>query len=72
MKSSEELKASARKALEQKKAAGPRTDIPDHQTAHDGQVKGPQVNASDTAIGKESTWTPNLKRSHVARNGDGS
>ena len=72
MKGTDELKSSARKALAMKKAAGPDTKTPDHQTAREGEVKEGQVNYSDTSIGKEPTWTPNLKRSHVARNGDGS
>jgi hypothetical protein len=72
MKGTEDLKANAQKALKLKKDAGPQTQIPEHKTAHDGQVREGQVNATDTAVGREPTWTPNLKRSHVARNGDGS
>ena len=53
-----------------KQQAGPQTNIPEHQTAHEGGVQGSQVNYSDTAVGQEPTYTPNLKRSHVARSGD--
>jgi hypothetical protein len=58
------------KALHLKQEAEPQTNIPEHQTAHEGGVQGSQVNYSDTAVGKEPTYTPNLKRSHVARSGD--
>jgi len=67
----DELRANAQKALRMKREAGPQTHIPEHQTPHQGGVKGAQVNYSDTGIGKESTWTSNLKRSHNARVGDG-
>ena len=53
-----------------KQDAGQQTNIPEHKTAHEGGVQGSQVNYSDTAVGKEPTYTPNLKRSHVARSGD--
>jgi len=65
-----ELQVNAEKALEMKRTAGPLTNIPEHQTAHEGGVQGAQVNYSDTMIGKESTYTSNLKRSHNARSGD--
>ena len=65
-----ELQVNAEKALELKRAAGPLTNIPEHQTAHEGGVQGGQVNYSDTMLGKESTYTSNLKRSHNARSGD--
>lgn len=61
----------ADKALRMKQDAGPQTHIPDHQTGNEGGVKGPQVGYSDTRLGKESTYTSNLKRSHNARTGDG-
>ncbi len=62
----------AEKALQMKREAGPQTHAPEHQTSHDGGVRGPQVGYSDTGLGKESTYTSNLKRSHNARTGDGS
>ena len=55
--------------LHLKQEAGLQINIPDHQTAHEGGVQGLRVNYSDTAVGKEPTYTPNLKRSHVARSG---
>src|SRR3954467_6551348 len=64
------LQQNMEKALHMKQEAGPQTNIPEHQTAHEGGVQGSQVNYSDTAVGKEPTYTPNLKRSHVARSGD--
>ena len=65
-----QLQKNAAKALQLKQAAEPLAHIPDHQTSHEGGVKGPQVGYSDTALGKESTYTSNLKRSHNARSGD--
>src|SRR4051794_24405647 len=64
------LQRNMEKALRMKQEAGPQTNIPEHRTAHEGGVQGSQVNYSDTAVGKEPTYTPNLKRSHVARSGD--
>jgi hypothetical protein len=64
------LQKNAEKAMRLKREAGPQANIPEHQTAHDGGVQGSQVNYSDTTVGKEPTYTPNLKRSHVARSGD--
>jgi len=64
------LQQNMEKALQLKQEAGPQTNIPEHQTSHVGGVQGPQVDYSDTAVGKEPTYTPNLKRSHVARSGD--
>ena len=65
-----ELQQNMEKALAMKNAAGPQTNIPEHQTSHDGGVPGSQVSYSDTGVGQEPTYTPNLKRSHVARSGD--
>ena len=64
------LQQNAEKALEMKRQAGPQTNIPERQTAHEGGVPGSQVGYSDTAVGLEPTFTPNLKRSHNARSGD--
>lgn len=66
-----DLQANMEKALEMKRKAGPQTNIPEHQTSHDGGVQSSQVNYTDTGVGAEPTFTPNLKRSHVARSGDG-
>ena len=65
-----DLQQNLEKALRMKQDAGPQTNIPEHQTSRDGGVPGPQVNYTDTQLGPEPTYTPNLKRSHVARSGD--
>jgi hypothetical protein len=64
------LQQNAEKALQMKREAGPQTNIPEHQTSHQGGVPGGQVGYTDTAVGAEPTFTPNLKRSHNARSGD--
>ncbi len=64
------LQRNAEKALRMKQEAGPQTQIPEHRTSHQGGVQGPQVGYTDTMLGKESTYTSNLKRSHNARTGD--
>jgi hypothetical protein len=64
------LQKNAEKALKLKQEAGPQTQIPEHRTSHQGGVQGPQVGYTDTMLGKESTYTSNLKRSHNARTGD--
>jgi hypothetical protein len=65
-----ELQQNAEKALRMKQEAAPQTNIPEHQTEHQGGVGEPQVGYTDTMVGKESTYTSNLKRSHNARSGD--
>lgn len=60
----------AEKALRMKEEAGPQTNIPGHRTGHEGGVGEPQMNHTDTALGKEATYTANLKRSHNAKVGD--
>jgi hypothetical protein len=65
-----QLQQNAEKALHMKQEAEPQAHIPEHQTSHQGGVQGSQVGYSDTAIGKEPTYTSNLKRSHNARTGD--
>jgi hypothetical protein len=64
------LRENMEKALKMKQEAGPQTSIPEHQTAHQGGVREPQMNYTDTALGKEGTYTENLSRSHNARVGD--
>ena len=64
------LQENAEKALRMKQDAGPQTNIPEHQTSHEGGVQGGQIGYTDTAVGRESTYTSNLKRSHNARTGD--
>ena len=65
-----DLQQNMEKALRMKQEAGPQTNIPEHRTSREGEVQGAQVNYSDTGVGSEPTYTPNLKRSHVARSGD--
>ena len=65
-----DLKQNMEKALAMKQEAGPQTSIPEHQTRREGEVHGAQVNYTDTGVGPEPTYTPNLKRSRVARSGD--
>ena len=64
------LQENAEKALRMKQEAGPQTNIPEHQTSHEGGVQGGQIGYTDTGVGRESTYTSNLKRSHNARTGD--
>jgi hypothetical protein len=64
------LKANAEKALRLKRKAGAQAAIPEHETAHSGAIHGGEVGMTDTSVGRESTWTANLKRSHNARSGD--
>jgi hypothetical protein len=64
------LQENAENALRMKQEAGPQTNIPEHQTSHDGAIQGGQIGYTDTAVGRESTYTSNLKRSHNARTGD--
>jgi hypothetical protein len=64
------LQRNAERALRLKQEAGPQRQIPEHRTAHQGGVQAPQVGYTDTALGREPTYTSNLKRSHNARTGD--
>jgi hypothetical protein len=65
-----DLKANMEKALAMKQAAGPQTNIPEHQTARDGEIKGPQMGMTDRDAGSQGSHQPQLKRSQVARSGD--
>lgn len=65
-----ELVENAHKALEMKKEAGSPTHIPEHQTAHEGKIKGPQFGMTDRDAGSQGSHQPQLKRSQVARTGD--
>jgi hypothetical protein len=71
-KAREELKANAEKALRMKQEADTGTHIPPHQTAHDGAIHGEQLGMTDRDAGSQGTYTPQLKRSRVARSGDAS
>jgi len=65
-----DLKRNAEKALKMKRDAGPQRQTPEHQTASEGKIRGPQLGQTDKGIGREPTFEPNLKRSHNARSGD--
>jgi hypothetical protein len=67
-----ELKSNAEKALRMKQEAEPDTRIPPHQTAHEGMRVGPAAQTADANRGREAGFTPQLKRSKVARSGDAS
>ena len=72
-KAREELKANAEKALRMKQEAGPQTKIPEHQTSHEGMhQQDPHPVEVDATRGREAGFTPQLKRSKVARSGDAS
>lgn len=68
----QELKANAEKALRMKQEAGPTANIPEHQTSHEGMQKDPNMVEFDRTSGREAGFTPQLKRSKVARSGDAS
>lgn len=71
-KAREELMANAEKALRMKQEAGPAANIPEHQTSHEGMQKDPHMVEFDRSSGREAGFTPQLKRSKVARSGDAS
>lgn len=68
----QELMANAEKALRMKQEAGSQTHIPEHQTSHEGMQKDPNMVEFDRNSGREAGFTPQLKRSKVARSGDAS
>ena len=65
-----ELQQNMRKALDMKQQAGPQTSIPPHQTAGAGMRPAHDPEMSDATRGAEAGFTPQLKRSRVARSGD--
>ncbi|MCB8823070.1 hypothetical protein [Microvirga rosea] len=67
-----ELRANAEKALRMKQEADTGTHIPPHQTSHEGMRKDPSMMDFDRSSGREAGFTPQLKRSKVARSGDAS
>lgn len=71
-KAREELMANAEKALRMKQEAGPIAQIPEHQTSHEGMQPDPHMMEFDRSSGREAGFTPQLKRSKVARSGDAS
>jgi hypothetical protein len=64
------LKAYAEKALAMKKQAGDDKVIPPHQTAHEGMQRNDDADVHHANRGGEAGFTPQLKRSRVARSGD--
>ena len=66
-----ELQANMEKALRMKEEAGPQTNIPEHQTAHEG-MRSANVNDDTSRGSQEGGFTPQLKRTKVARSGDAS
>ncbi|SCY27513.1 hypothetical protein [Microvirga guangxiensis] len=71
-KARQELVANAEKALRMKQEAGPTANIPEHQTSHEGMQQDPHMVEFDRSSGREAGFTPQLKRSKVARSGDAS
>jgi hypothetical protein len=65
-----DLKANAEKALRMKQAADSGSRIPPHQTAHEG-MRDHSSNEDHTSA-REGYFTPELKRTKVARSGDAS
>ncbi|GEO12705.1 hypothetical protein [Microvirga aerophila] len=69
-KAREELKANAEKALRMKQEADTGTRIPPHQTANEGMRD--HSSNEDHIPAREGYFTPELKRTKVARSGDAS
>ena len=67
-----DLKANAEKALRLKQESGPEARIPPHRSAGEGMRPQDDPHASDATRGAEAGFTPQLKRSRVARSGDAS
>ena len=65
-----ELQQNMEKALAMKQEAGGNSGIPPHQTAHEGMQPAHDPHMSDATRGAEAGFTPQLKRSRVARSGD--
>jgi hypothetical protein len=69
-KAREELKANAGKALRMKQENDTGAKIPPHQTAHEGMRD--HSSNEDHIPAREGYFTPELKRTRVARSGDAS
>jgi hypothetical protein len=65
-----DLQQNMEKALAMKQEAAPQTNIPEHQTRHEGGVSGEQISTTDRNAGSQGSYQPQLKRSRVARSGD--
>jgi hypothetical protein len=66
-----DLKANAEKALRMKQEAATDSHVPPHQTAHEGMRDHSNTNR-DHIPAREGFFTPELKRTKVARSGDAS
>lgn len=64
----EELRANAEKALRMKQEAGTGAQIPPHRTANEG-MRLNETN-EDHIPAREGYFTPEMKRTKVARSGD--
>jgi hypothetical protein len=65
-----ELQSNMEKALQMKKDAGSPAHIPEHQTEREGMKPAHDPEMSDAARAADAGFTPQLKRSRVARSGD--
>ena len=65
-----ELQRNMEKALHMKKDAGSSAHIPEHRTEGHGMKPAHDPEMSDATRGAEAGFTPQLKRSRVARSGD--
>jgi hypothetical protein len=65
-----DLQKNMEKALQMKKDGEPKAQVPEHATARDGMHPAPDPYVSDATRGAEAGFTPQLKRSRVARSGD--
>jgi hypothetical protein len=55
-----------------KREADAGANIPPHQTAHEGMRPANDSMTNDPGRAAEAAFTPQFKRSHVARSGDAS
>jgi hypothetical protein len=65
-----DLQKNMEKALRMKQEAGEKPNIPAHQTPGEGMQPAQDPHMSDATRGAEAGFTPQLKRSRVARSGD--
>jgi hypothetical protein len=65
-----DLRKNMEKALHMKQEAGSKARIPEHQTPREGMKPAHDPHMSDATRGAEAGFTPQLKRSKVARSGD--
>jgi hypothetical protein len=65
-----DLRANMQKALHMKEEAGAKAQIPPHETPREGMQPAADPHMSDATRGAEAGFTPQLKRSRVARSGD--